>query len=127
MPQAGGRAGRRAVVHLHQPRSSGAVLLDLAAGAVQHEPLGAERFEALAVGLTRASVLHEPVERMPVVGNLLDTAEPRGCAQLRRRDAGAGVRLAGRSQRWPRLGAHSGAFALGALVLLEQVKRSTAA
>src|SRR3954447_5257595 len=95
----------------------------LVAGGRHRVPAGAEGVHALAAGVTGALVAGEGVERVAVVGHLRLAVGAGGAAQLRGAGPGAGHRLAAYPERRPRARACSGARALGARVLLEQVER----
>src|SRR5215211_1739690 len=105
----------------------GTFLLDLVAGRRQHVPLGAERLDALAVGVAGLAVTGEVVQRVAVVGDLGLAVGPGGGPQQRRGNASPSPwRPVGGVGR-PAAGAGAIAGGAGALVLLEQVQRAAGA
>src|SRR5262249_56745581 len=106
-------------------RAPGIVVLatgDLLTGGGEHVPAGPERFGALAVGDAGAGVTGEGVQRVPGVGELMQTAGPGGIPGQRPGGA-AGDRNAGAagSHRRPGRRACPGAGGRGAMVGLEGV------
>src|SRR4051794_11624474 len=95
---------------------------DLVAGRRQRIPEASEGVHALAAGVTGALVAGECVDRVAVVGDLRLAVGARRGSQHRGARAAAGRRLAAGAQRRPGSGACSGAGALGARVLLEEVE-----
>src|SRR6266508_1496920 len=100
-------------------------LLDLRAFRRDGVPLAAEGVGFLTLRQPGLCVLHEPVERVLVVGHLQATIRATGRAEQRRLHAAAGLRLARCDEGRPEGRTPSGAGALAALVLLEHVERPT--
>jgi len=94
-------------------------LVDLVAGRGDHVPVGAERLDALAVGVARVLVGRERVQRVAVVGDLLGAVATGDHAELRGRGRSGGRGLSG--DRGPSRGACARAGGARALVALEQV------
>src|SRR4029450_4383341 len=99
--------------------------VDLVAVGREDVPLGTELVEALPLHVAGLLVAGVRVERVPGVGDLGLAVAALRRPELGGRDAGSGLRLAGR-QRRPDAGAGGTAAAHGTLVLLEEVEGASA-